>query len=133
MNKLLLAFSVVLLAVIATLSWVFIPTHETMGKQTLNVPLSDEFKLVAHRIHSTDPDAGPKYAYFVLSDATPINNSEPFLVTSDQFTKLEKIKDNGFTLTVNGRIYEYHNDLWIKKPNGQLHRWHVSINARYIR
>ncbi len=54
MKKFLLAIAIVFAAVIAVLAWVFIPTHESIGRQTLNTPISDGFNLVAHRIRSTD-------------------------------------------------------------------------------
>lgn len=133
MKKFLYALLMVFLIAVATLAWVFIPTHENIGPQTLKTPLDSEFTLVAHRVLSTDPDAGSKFAYFVVSQTGDISDLEPFLVTSDQFARIEKTGDNSLSLTVNGRIYLYNNDLWVDKTNGQLQRWYVSINARYLR
>ncbi|MGR5176943.1 hypothetical protein ACPV4B_13385 [Vibrio parahaemolyticus] len=133
MKKFLYSLLMVFLFTVAILAWVFIPTHENIGPQTVKTPLDNEFTLVAHRVLSTDPDAGSKFAYFVVTQTSDINDLEPFLVTSDQFARIEKTGDNSLSLTVNGRIYQYHNDLWVNKTNGQLQRWYVSINARYLR
>ncbi|RJX68969.1 hypothetical protein DZ860_16090 [Vibrio sinensis] len=127
--------SLLLLVIIAAgvLAWVFIPTHESMGKQVLEQPLNDTFRLVGHRIYSTDPDSSKMFSYFVLSDATNVEDEKPFLTTSDQFVRAKQTGDNTISLTVNGRIYQYHNDLWVKMENGQLHHWYVSTQSNYVR
>lgn len=133
MKKILLALAIALLAIVALLAWVFIPTHERIGPQTNEIDLNDEFSISAHRIVSTDPDVGSKFAYFVVSDAVNIEDQEPFLVTSDQFAKVSVTGEQTLQAVVNGRIYQFHNDLWVERENGQLWRWYVSLEANYVR
>ncbi|EGQ8446370.1 TPA: hypothetical protein RG678_005080 [Vibrio alginolyticus] len=124
-----------LLAVIAAgvLAWVFIPSHETIGQKTLEQALNDDYSLVGHRIYSTDPDAGNRFGYFVLATGQSIEEQEPFLVTSDQFIRMEQTGDNTLSVTINGRIYHYHNALWVPKSDGKLQHFLVSATAKYVR
>ncbi|PFG58592.1 hypothetical protein ATG66_1146 [Vibrio sp. ES.051] len=127
--------ALLLLAVVAAgvLAWVFIPSHETIGQKTLEQALSDHYTLVGHRIYSTDPDAGNRFGYFILATGQNIEEQTPFLVTSDQFIRMEKTGDNTLSATINGRIYQYHNDLWVQTSDGKLQHFLVSATANYVR
>lgn len=133
MKNFIRAILLLLIIAIGVLAWVFIPSHETMGSKTLEEALSDNYTLIGHRIHSTDPDAGNMFGYFVVSKGQDTEDLEPFLVTSDQFIRMEQTGENTLALTVNGRIYRYHNDLWVQKPDGTLQHWLVSAHASYVR
>ncbi|CAE6934456.1 hypothetical protein ACOMICROBIO_GDFFDHBD_02817 [Vibrio sp. B1REV9] len=133
MKNFIRAILLLLIIAIGVLAWVFIPSHETMGSKTLEEALNDNYTLIGHRIHSTDPDAGNMFGYFVVSKGQNTEDLEPFLVTSDQFIRMEKTGENTLALTVNGRIYRYHNDLWVQKPDGTLQHWLISANASYVR
>ncbi|HFN0991603.1 TPA: hypothetical protein ACHCIS_005114, partial [Vibrio parahaemolyticus] len=69
----------------------------------------------------------------VLATGQSIEEQEPFLVTSDQFIRMEQTGDNTLSVTVNGRIYQYHNDLWVPKSDGKLQHFLVSATANYVR
>ncbi len=133
MKNFMRAVLLLLMIAIGVLAWVFIPSHETVGAQTLEEALNDNYTLVGHRIHSTDPDAGNMFGYFVVYKGASTDDLEPFLVTSDQFIRMEQTGDNTLALTVNGRIYRYHNDLWVENPDGKLQHWFVSATAKYVR
>ncbi|GLR06905.1 hypothetical protein [Vibrio hyugaensis] len=133
MKKFMRAILSLLVIAIGVLAWVFIPSHETMGAQTLEEALNDNYTLVGHRIHSTDPDASNMFGYFVVYKDESTEDMEPFLVTSDQFIRMEQTGENTLALTINGRIYRYHNDLWVKNPDGKLQHWLVSATANYVR
>ncbi|MGR5319689.1 hypothetical protein [Vibrio alfacsensis] len=133
MKKFMRAMLLLLVIAIGVLAWMFIPSHETMGQKTLEEALNDNYVLIGHRIHSTDPDAGNMFGYFVVSKGNGIDDAEPFLVTSDQFIRMEQTGENTLSLTVNGRIYRYHNDLWVANTEGKLQHWLVSATANYVR
>ncbi|MGR5236332.1 hypothetical protein [Vibrio alfacsensis] len=133
MKKFTQAMLLLLVISIGVLAWMFIPSHETIGQKTLEEALNDNYNLVGHRIHSTDPDVGNMFGYFVVSKGGSIEDAEPFLVTSDQFIRMEQTGENTLSLTVTGRIYRYHNDLWVTKTDGKLQHWFVSATANYVR
>ena len=114
-------------------AWLFISISATIDKQTLDVPLTEPFKLVAYRSNPNDASKPFTYHYYVISDAVDIDDMDPFLVTTDQFVKLGEFDENTFKLTVNGKIESYTNDLWIKKTDGTLQHWYVSVDANYVR
>ncbi|MEZ8786453.1 hypothetical protein AB6D73_04305 [Vibrio splendidus] len=127
-----LFFLMVLLSGLFT-AWLFIPIPATMDKQTLDVPLTEPFKLVAYRSNPNDASKPLTYHYYVISDVVGVDDMDPFLVTTDQFVKLDEFDENTFNLTVNGKIESYTNDLWIKKADGKLQHWYVSVDANYVR
>jgi len=127
-----LFFVVVLLSGLFT-AWLFIPTPAILDKQVLDVPLTKPFKLVSYRNNPNDASMPFTYHYYVISDVSDIEEMEPFLITTDKFAKLGEFDENTFSLSVNGKIEQYTNDLWIEKSDGKLQHWYVSINARYIR
>ena len=114
-------------------AWLFISIPATIDKQTLDVPLTEPFKLVAYRSNPNDASKPFTYHYYVISDAVDIDDMDPFLITTDQFVKLGEFDENTFKLTVNGKIESYTNDLWIKKTDGTLQHWFVSVDANYVR
>lgn len=133
MKRLKYGIGLLAIAITALLAWVFIPTHETLGQQVSEQALNEDFTLVGHRLHSTDPDAGKQFAYFVLADGVEVDGQTPFLITSDPFVRMTLSGEHTLMLTVHGRIYQYHNDLWVTQADGTLHHWYVSANAEYVR
>ena len=132
-STLIKSFVGLILLAIGVFAYVFIPNHENLGKQTLSTGINDSFKLIGHQIHSTDPDAGKKFGYFILSVNDTVDDKEPFFVTSDPFLKVEQTGENTIKLQSSGRIYQYRNDLWIPQPSGQLYHWYVSLDSSYVR
>ncbi len=115
-------------------AWLFMPAQTTLEKQVLDAPFSDApFKMIGFRSISTDPEVDPMYHYYVVTDSTIVEDSEPFLITSDPFVRLTGNAENTLTIKVNGKITRYNNDLWIELPSGRLHHWYVSLDAKYVR
>lgn len=84
-------------------AWLFIPIPATIDKQTLDLPLTEPFKLVAYRSNPNDATKPFTYHYYVVSDISNVDDMDPFLVTTDQFVKLGDFDENTFKLTVTAR------------------------------
>lgn len=129
--------SILFIAVFCTTAfaaWLFMPAQSTLEKQVLDAPFADApFKMVGFRSISTDPEVDPMYHYYVITDETKVSDIEPFLITSDPFVRLTGNEEHTLTITVNGKITQYNNDVWVSLPSGKLHHWYVSANARYVR
>ncbi|WP_394246776.1 hypothetical protein [Vibrio profundi] len=125
-------FLVVLLGGLFT-AWLFVPIPSVLDQQTFEQPLTEPFKLVAYRNNPNDASQPYTYHYFVVSDVSDIKEMEPFLITTDKFAKLGEFDENTFSMSVNGKIEQYTNDLWIEKSDGKLQHWYVSIQANYVR
>jgi len=125
-------FLVVLLGGLFT-AWLFVPIPSVLDQQTFEQPLTEPFKLVAYRSNPNDASKPYTYHYFVISDVSDIKEMQPFLITTDKFAKLGEFDENTFSMSVNGKIDQYTNDLWIEKSDGKLQHWYVSITANYVR
>lgn len=134
MKALKSVFFTALFCTFAFAAWLFMPAQSILEKQVLDAPFAGTpFKLVGFRSISTDPEIDPMYHYYVITDDTDVSDIEPFLITSDPFVRLTDNEEHTLTITVNGKITQYKNDLWIELPNGKLHHWYVSAIAGYVR
>lgn len=133
MSKIKIAFVALILICAAVAAYVFIPTHTTLGKQVLSLPVGDNLTLVGYKSYSTERKLDKLNQYFLIANGSDVTQAEPFLTTSDQFLRLKTVKDNTLALTINGRIESFRNDLWIEKPDGTFEHWLISIEARYLK
>ncbi len=133
MKKLFLVSTLVLAAVIAVAAYVFIPTHVRLSTEILNKSVGDGFKLVGHKVISTEPKDSKLNHYFLIAEDTDVPDAEPFLITSDPFIKAVETSEtaNKLKIELKGRIKAFDNDLWVKKSDGTVHHWLLSIDAQY--
>ncbi|MGF1755419.1 hypothetical protein L4C33_17715 [Vibrio makurazakiensis] len=125
-------FFIVLLSGLFT-AWLFVPIPATLDQKTFEQPLTEPFKLIAYRNNPNDASKPYTYHYYVISDVSDIKELEPFLITTDKFAKLGTFDEHTFSMTVNGKIEQYTNDLWVEKSDGKLQHIYVSIDANYVR
>ena len=133
MSKLKLSFLVIIVAVAALLTYVFVPTHVRLGSEVLNKPINEQYTLLGYKAISTEPSDGKLNHYFLVPVNTTVEDVEPFLISSDPFIKVESVKDNKLSLSIKGRVKHFDNDLWVEKPNGKVEHWLISADIRYIR
>ncbi|GAB2644076.1 hypothetical protein [Vibrio panuliri] len=133
MSKLkIVCLSLVVIAA-AVAAWVFIPTHTSLGPQIASIPIGNDLTLVGHKIASTEKKLNKLNQYFLIANGSEIGDQEPVLTTSDQFLRVESVKDNTFKLNVKGRIEQYRNDIWVEKSDGTVHHWLISLDSSYVR
>ncbi len=127
--------TLILLSVLiaALLAYVFIPTHVRLGSEVINQPINDQYTLVGYKAISTEPKDGKLNHYFIVATNQSVEGTEPFLISSDPFIKVTNIEDNKLTLSIQGRVKHFDNDLWVEKPNGSVEHWLISANIGYIR
>ncbi|MCW8335673.1 hypothetical protein J4N42_21325 [Vibrio sp. SCSIO 43135] len=123
-----------LLALTALFSvWLFMPAKVTLAQQVLDKSVGEPFSVIGYRTVSTDPEADTQYHYFLAGSDDKVEDLEPFLVTTDPFVRVIEFGDNKLSITSSGRIYSYHNDLWVEKDDGTIHHWYVSLQSQYVR
>lgn len=133
MSKIKTTLILLLVLVAALLAYVFIPTHVRLGSEIINQPLNDQYTLVGYKAISTEPKDGKLNHYFIVATNQSVEVTEPFLISSDPFIKVTNVEDNKLTLSIQGRVKHFDNDLWVEKPNGSVEHWLISANIGYIR
>ncbi|MBN3494682.1 hypothetical protein [Vibrio neptunius] len=133
MSKAKLIIIIFISALSLLLAYVFIPTHVRLGQEIVNRPIAEGVQLVGYKATSTDPKDGKLNHYFLLAQGQSAKETQPFLITSDPFIRVESVVDNKLYITITGRVTTFNSDLWITKTDGTAHHWLISANIKYIR
>lgn len=115
------------------LAWLFIPTHTRLGSEITNSNVADALEFKGYKLHSTEPKDGKLHQYYLISKGQHIEDTEPFLITSDPFAKLTHIEGNQLQLHVSGRVKSLNNDLWIETQDGKVNHWLISVQIKHTR
>lgn len=133
MSKFKLSFLSIVVLVAAVFAYVFVPTHTRLGSEVINKPVGEQLQFMGYKLVSTDPKDGKLHHYFLVSQGSRVENSEPFLVTSDPFAQIAISGDNTLQLNVNGRVKALNNDLWVENQDGTVTHWLISATVKHIR
>ncbi|NOI27775.1 hypothetical protein [Vibrio coralliilyticus] len=133
MSKVKLSLLTLIAALGLLLAYVFIPTHVRLGQEIINQPIGDGFQLVGYKAISTEPADGKLNHYFLVAQGESVKDTQPFLISSDPFIRVEGVVDNKLDITIVGRVKAFDNDLWITKADGTAHHWLISATIKYIR
>lgn len=133
MSKVKFSIGALFIAAILVLAWVFIPTHVRLSSEILNKPVGEGFKLVGYKAISTKPQDGKLNHYFLIDADASAKDATPFLISSDPFIKFEQTDETKLSVTINGRVKQLDNDLWVERSDGTVQHWLISANINYVR
>lgn len=133
MSTFKLSLSGLVVAIAALLAYVFIPTHVRLGAEITNQTIGENYRLVGYKAISTKPQDGKLNHYFLIAQDASVEDTDPFLITSDPFLTVDNVSDNKLSLNIKGRVKHFDNDLWVEKGNGKVEHWYISANINYVR